>query len=261
MQDLSGRTALVTGASKGIGLEIGRALATAGAKVLLCARDAANLEAAAAALRTETGGDVVAVPGDLSTAEGVNAVVGAVEAAAGGLDILVNNAGAAPPGTIDVLTDEQWDMAINLKFRGYVRLIRAFLPGMVERGFGRIVNVAGNAGKQPDGWIITSGTMNAAIMAMTKAVGTSVADTGVTCNAVCPGPTETDRWTGMQKAFSSLHGVEESAAQQQILAGIPAGRIATVQDVAYAVQFFAMPQAGHITGESLMVDGGQVKAV
>lgn len=261
MNELAGRTALVTGASKGIGLEVGRVLATAGAKVMLCARDAAVLEAAAAGLREETGGDVVAVPGDLSTAEGVNAVAAAVEAAAGGVDILVNNAGAAPPGTIDVLTDEQWDVAINLKFRGYIRLIRAFLPGMVSRGFGRIVNVAGNAGKQPDGWIISSGTVNAAVMALTKAVGTSVAASGVTCNAVCPGPTATDRWTGMQKAYSSLHGVEESSAEQAILANIPAGRVATVQDVAYAVRFFALPQAGHITGESLMVDGGHVAAV
>jgi len=255
------KTAFVTGASKGIGLAIARALSESGCEVAMCARNADALTTAARAVSAETGGKVHVVAADLSTVEGVEQAVLSANDQLRRVDILVNVAGAAPPGTVDQLTDQQWDTAIDLKLRGFIRLTRAFLPGMVERGYGRIVNVAGNAGKQPDGWLVTAGVVNAALMALTKAVGTSVASTGVTVNAVCPGPTDTDRWAGMQKAYASLHGVTEDEARSRILDAIPAGRIATPEDVAYAVAFFASPSAGHITGESLMVDGGQVKAV
>lgn len=261
MMELTGRTALVTGGSKGIGLACGHMLSSMGVRVALCARDAEALETAAAEVRAATGGDVVVVPADLSTATGVADAVRIAEELLGQVDVLVNVAGAAPPGTIDELTDAQWDTAIELKLRGYIRLIRALLPGMVSRGFGRIVNVAGNAGKQPEGWIVTAGTVNAAVMALTKAVGTSVAASGVTVNAVCPGPTETARWAGMQNAHAGLHGLDIDASRQRILAGIPSGRISTTDEVAYAVAFFASDQARHITGESLMVDGGQVRSV
>lgn len=260
MTELQGRTALVTGGSKGIGLASGVALASQGAKVALTSRDQGQLDAAADQVRA-AGGEVATIAADLSTAAGAQAVVDGANAALGQVDILVNAAGASPPGTIDVLTDEQWDIAIDLKFRGYIRMTRAFLPGMVERGFGRIINVAGNAGKQPGAWLITSGTINAAIMAMTRAVGNSVVAKGVTVNAVCPGPTDTDRWTGMQKVFAESFDVSPDEAHAKIVSGIPAGRVATPEEVAYAVAFFASERAGHITGDALMIDGGQVGSI
>lgn len=261
MMELKGRTALVTGGSKGIGLACGHALAGMGARVALCARDADALEAAAAKVREATGAEVVVVPADLSTAEGAERAVELATELLGQIDVLVNNAGAAPPGTIDKLTDEQWDVAIELKLRGYIRLIRGALPGMVERGFGRIINIAGTAGKQPDGWLITAGTVNAAVMALTKAVATSTASTGVTVNAVCPGPTETDRWAGMQNAHAGMFGGDVDSSRSQILSAIPSGRPSTPQEVAYAAAFFAGEAATNITGQSLMVDGGLVKSV
>jgi NAD(P)-dependent dehydrogenase (short-subunit alcohol dehydrogenase family) len=261
MAELQNRTALVTGGSKGIGRAAGQALAQRGATVALCARDRGRLDTAAQELRDETGSDVRSVAADLATADGVAQAVQEANEQLGRVDILVNVAGAAPPGTVEQLTDEQWDVAIELKLRGYIRLMRAFLPGMKERGFGRIVNIAGNAGKQPDSWLLSSGTVNAAVMALTRAVGNGVAASGVTVNAVCPGPTETTRWAGLQKGYATLFGVSEDEAREQILGGIPAGRIATAEEVAFAVAFFASEQAGHITGESLMVDGGQVRGL
>jgi NAD(P)-dependent dehydrogenase (short-subunit alcohol dehydrogenase family) len=255
------RTALVTGGSKGIGLAVAHRLAASGHHVALCARDESALTEAAAAVSRSAGRSVDTVSADLSTAEGAEQAMSKARDVLGAVDILVNVAGAAPPGMIDVLTDEQWDTAIDLKLRGYIRLIRGMLPDMVDRGFGRIVNIAGNAGKQPDGWLVTSGVVNAAVIALTKAVGTTVAASGVTVNAVCPGPTETARWAGMQRAYAAMNQVTETQAEAQILAAIPAGRVATTKEIAHAVAFFVSEDAGHITGEALMVDGGHVKGI
>jgi len=254
-------TALVTGGSRGIGLAVAKRLASGGTRVALCARDEDNLIRAAEDVSGSTGQKVEIVAADLSSAAGTDAAVQEAGQKLGQVDVLVNVAGSAPAGTIDRLTDEQWDVALDLKLRGYIRLMRAVLPAMIERRFGRIVNIAGNAGKQPEGWLVTSGVVNAAVLALTKAVATSIAETGVTVNAVCPGPTETTRWAGMQKAYAELNGVSEDEARDRILAHIPAGRIATPEEVAYGVAFFAAREAGHITGEALMIDGGHVRGL
>lgn len=261
MSGSASHTALITGGSKGIGKATGHALAKAGVTVGLSARDPEALEAAAQEIRDATGGRVEIIPADLSTAEGVAEAVRVANEKLDHVDILVNVAGAAPPGTVEELTDEQWDVAIDLKFRGYVRLMRALLPGMKERGFGRVINVAGNAGKQPGGWLVSSGTVNAAIMALTRAVGSSIAASGVTVNAVCPGPTATDRWDGMQKVYAETFNKTPEQAAEELVSGIPAGRVATSEEIAHSIAFFASEEARHITGESLMVDGGQVRCI
>ncbi len=259
--ELEGRRAFVSGGSRGIGFAAAAKLAGAGAEVVICARDAGNLEKAAEEIAESTGGVVHSVPGDLSTSAGVDEVIAATLSVLGGVDVLVNVAGVSRPGRIHELTDEHWRMAIDVKLMGYIRTMRAFLPGMVERRFGRVINVAGTSGKQPDYWVLAAGTVNAAVIALSKGVSLEVAAKNVTVNVVCPGPTATSRWRGMQVAYARVAGVSEEQAAEHVLAGIPSGRIATPDDVAQAVIFFASPSAAHVTGTTLMIDGGQVRGL
>lgn len=255
---LAGRTALVSGASNGIGKATALRLAADGARVVLVARTAEPLDAVATEIGA-AGGSAVAVPGDLATAAGTAQAVADVARLAGPVDILVNVAGAAPGGTILEVDDAGWATAIDLKLLGYIRLTRALLPGMIERGWGRIVNVAGNAGRQPDGWLVTAGVVNAAVIALTRAVAGDVARHGVTVNCICPGPTDTRRWSGLRATYAKRNGLDEETATRDLLGLIPAGKIATAEEIAAAIGFFASPDAGHIVGQALVVDGGQVR--
>lgn len=252
---------MVTGGSKGIGLGVGRRLAGSGYEVVLCSRGEAALTQVVSQINSAGPGSAVGVVADLGTAAGVQVAVTRSLEILGHVDVLVNVAGAAPPGTILDLTDEQWSLALDLKLMGYVRLTRALLPGMLGRRHGRIVNIAGNAGKQPDGWLLSSGVVNAAVLAMTKAVGNAVAADGVTVNAVCPGPVDTDRWTGMVNAFAQRNGLDGAEAEQRLVSGIPSGRISTVEDVVHAVSYLVSEGAGHVTGQALLVDGGQTRGL
>lgn len=255
---LAGRTALVTGASNGIGRATALRLAADGARIVLVARTEEPLATVAAEIAA-AGGEGVPVPGDLSTAAGADATLADVARRAGPVDILVNVAGAAPGGTILEVDDTAWATAIDLKLLGYIRLSRGLLPGMIERGWGRVVNVAGNAGRQPDGWLVTAGVVNAAVIALTRAVAGDVARHGVTVNCVCPGPTDTRRWAGLRATYAKRNGLDDDTASRDLLGLIPDGRVATAEEVAAAVAFFASPEAGHIVGQALVVDGGQVR--
>lgn len=258
---LQGKVAVITGASKGIGLATAATLVREGCDVAVSARDEAGLEQAKAELTSNGSGRVVTMAVDLSTAENMDRFVEFAVGELGGVDILVNAAGSAPPGTVDTLTEDHWDLALNLKLRGFIRATRAVLPHMKTRGGGRIVNIAGTAGKQPDSWMLTSGTVNAAVLALTRAVASQVAADGITVNAVCPGPTGTQRWAGLTGFYSSLHGLDAEGAEASILESIPMGRIAAPAEVADLVAFLASERAEYVTGVSIEIDGGATRGI
>ncbi|MDA8051621.1 MAG: SDR family oxidoreductase [Rhodospirillales bacterium] len=256
---LRGRIALVTGASKGIGKAIARGLAAEGASVALAARTQSELETTAAAIHAETGSPTFAFPADLTRSEDADRLVAAVVERFGRLDILVNNAGAARGGVIERLTDEDWEAALQLKFLGYVRCVRAALPHMRRQGKGRVVNLIGNDGVKPSYWEIAPGAANAAGQNFTLSMAGQWGKENITFVAVNPGPVRTERWDGLVRAMARDMHISLEEAGKLAPRSIPIGRIAEPEEVADLVVFLASDRASFINGTMIEIDGGQQK--
>jgi NAD(P)-dependent dehydrogenase (short-subunit alcohol dehydrogenase family) len=258
---IDGSVALITGASKGIGREVARLLAQEGCRVVITARDADRLDTAADELRTETGGEIVALAGDMSRPEDVERARDATLEAFGHIDILVTCAGSSPGGLLENLTEDEWAASLNLKFMGYVRSCRAVLPHMKERGSGSVVLVVGNDGLKPSYWEMTAGAANAADLNFAASAAEQYGRHGIRVNTVNPGPVDTDRWDGLEKAFARDKGVSQDRAHELAVSSIPLGRICTPEEVANLVVFLASPRASFINGAHIPIDGGQRKAL
>ncbi len=258
---LKGKVALVTGGSKGIGKAVARGLAQEGARVAICARDRRLLEETAKHLAGETGGEILAVAGDLTRSEDVRRVVDATLQRFGRIDILVNNAGAAPGGRLLELTEEDWQQALQLKFLGYVRCMTAVIPHMVRQGGGRIVNIVGNDGVKPIGMELTPSAANAADLAVTVALAEQYGRQGICINAINPGPVQTERWDQLVSGVARMLGVSVAEAQRRAERSIPLGRICTPEEVANVAVFVASDRASFMNGALITLDGGQRKAL
>jgi len=245
---IAGKTALVTGGSKGIGYAVAEGLVAEGVRVVVSARDEAVLETAAERLG-RGGGDVVAIAADVSSAKGVRGLVDAALARVGRIDVLVANAGGPPAGLPSQLDDAAWARATELTLMSAVRLARAVLPGMRERAWGRIVNVTSLSVKQPINDLTLSNALRSAVTAFARTLANEVASEGVTVNAVAPGYTATER---LEELFA------DDYARARLLASIPAKRFATPVEVAAAAVFLCSQQAAYLTGQTLVVDGGMV---
>jgi 3-oxoacyl-[acyl-carrier protein] reductase len=258
---LTGKVAFVTGGSKGIGREVARTLANEGCDVVITARGQEQLEKTAAELSGETGRRVVAQAGDMSRSEDVDRCVQAAIAELGGIDILVTCAGSSPGGLLEELTDDDWLQSLNLKFMGYVRTVRAVVPHMAERGKGSVVLVVGNDGLKPSFWEMTAGAANAADLNFASSVADQYGPKGVRVNTVNPGPVDTDRWDGLEKAFARDLGVDQAEARRRAELSIPLGRITQPQEVAALVAFLASDLASSVHGAHIPIDGAQRKAL
>jgi 3-oxoacyl-[acyl-carrier protein] reductase len=258
---LKGRVALVTASSRGLGRAIADELAAEGVALVLCARGEAALRDARDAISRVHGVPVSAVPADLSRLEDTRRVAAAGLREHGRIDILVTNAGGPPPGPFESHGPEAWEAAVHLLLRSAVELIRAVLPGMKERRWGRIVNVTSVAVKQPVDGLILSNAVRAAVTGMARSLANEVAPHGVTVNNVLPGYTRTDRLVGLSAALAA----EKATTPGEIVAlweeQIPARRLGDPRELAALASFLASDRAGYITGQSIAVDGGLIRGI
>ena len=241
MFNLSGKTALVTGATGGIGGSIARALHAQGATVALSGTRKEVLDQLAA----ELGGRAFVVPADLSSAESVEALVPAAEAAMGGLDILVNNAGLTRDGLFMRMKDEDWDLVLRVNLDAAFRLARAAIRGMMKKRWGRIVTITSVVGTTGNAGQANYAASKAALVGMSKALAAEVASRNLTVNCVAPGFIATP-----------MTDVLNEKQREAILGTIPAGRLGVPEDIGAAVVYLASQEAGYMTGQTLHVNGG-----
>jgi NAD(P)-dependent dehydrogenase (short-subunit alcohol dehydrogenase family) len=249
---LTGRRAVVTGGSRGIGRAIARALAAEGCDVGLVARHQAELEATAAELAGESGRRIVALRADTGVDAEVEAMATRARESLGGVDILVNAAATANTGA--PLRETDLEREINVKVRGYLRCARAFAPGMAELGWGRIINISGLAARQA-GTVVGS-VRNVAVAAMTKNLADELGPSGINVTVVHPGMTRTERTPETLAAMAEARGVSVGDAEAALTATVAIGRLVTAEEVAAVVTFLASPLSVAITGDAIAAGGG-----
>ena len=244
---LDGKVALVTGGARGLGLTMATALAEAGADVALSGRSLGPAEEAASALAKATGRRAKAFAADVTSAADVERLAASVESALGPIDVLINNAGVNIRGTVDQLTEADWDSVIDTNLKGPFLCARAIGPGMVKRGWGRVVNLGSILGAVALGGRAPYASSKAGVINLTRVLALEWAGTGVTSNAICPGPFATDM---------NLPLLNDPVKYQEFVKKIPMGRWGELDELAGAVVFLASPASSFITGASLFVDGG-----
>jgi NAD(P)-dependent dehydrogenase (short-subunit alcohol dehydrogenase family) len=229
--------------------------------VAICARRQDLLDRAAKEIADGTGAEVLPISGDMSKPGDAERVVAAVIARFSRIDILVNNAGAAPGGVLLNLTEEDWTVAMQLKFLGYIRCCKAVVPHMLSQGGGRIVNIVGNDGVKPAYWELTASAANAAGLAAIQALAEQYGRHNIRINAINPGPVGTERWDGLVRAYARDMNLPLDEAARRGVGSIPLGRICTPQEVADVAVFVASDRASFMNGASITLDGGQRKAL
>lgn len=258
---LTDKIAVVGASSKGLGRAIALGLAQEGAKVTICARNSDALDATAADIRRQTGSEVLAVPTDVSQPAQVDALINAAISRFGGIDILVNNAGGPRAGRFAELAAEDYQMAVQLNLMSTINLCRAVVPVMQARGGGRIINLTSVSVKQPVDGLMLSNMARTGVIGFAKTLATEVAPDNILVNNVCPGIIFTDRIQQLATVRAEEAGITFEEALERMTADIPLGRIGEPAEFANLVVFLASERASYITGTTIQVDGGMVKAL
>jgi 3-oxoacyl-[acyl-carrier protein] reductase len=256
---LKGKRALITGASRGLGYAVARALANEGVNLAINSRDPEGINSAAQELAGDTQMPVTALPGDVSTpAVPATLIENAVEAL-GGLDILVTNSGGPPSGKFETFDDETWQQAVNLNLLSHVRLIRAALPHLRKSDAASVLTITSYSVKQPIPNLVLSNSVRAATVGLTKTLALELGSDGIRFNSILPAWTETERVHELMdyRARANATTIEEEFSRQA--QDSPLGRMGKPEEFAKAAVFLLSPAASYITGVMLTVDGGMYK--
>ena len=261
--NLQGRCAIVTGGSAGIGLACAKALGAEGVSVAIAARDEDRLGQAVGQIGAVVGADaqVVPVKADLTDAGDIRRLVRETLVQFGRIDILINNAGSAVAGSFLELEDEAFEEAWRLKLLGYIRMVRAVLPHMIERRDGRIVNIVGGAGRNPSPTFLPGGTANAALLNFTKGIARELAQHRIRINAISPGMTATERAERLLRQQAQARGISVEEARIGRTQSVPLGRLVDPGEIAALALFLVSDRAASITGTEIVVDGGSSTGV
>jgi 3-hydroxybutyrate dehydrogenase len=257
--ELTGRRAVITGGGRGIGAAVAEALVSRGAAVVVSARSTDEIEAVAAGLR-EQGGQAWAVGCDVSDPEQISALAREASEKMGGVDILVNNAGIARSAPLKSLTLDEWNRILTVNATGVFLCTQAVLPQMVERGWGRVVNIASIAGKMGAPYIAAYSASKHAVIGFTRSVAMEVATTGVTVNAVCPGYVDTPMTEASVSNIVAKTGHPAEAVMKNLRSMSPQNRLMEPEEVAYMVAGLCDERSRGVTGQALVLDGGGVQS-
>jgi 3-oxoacyl-[acyl-carrier protein] reductase len=254
---LSGKVAIVAASSKGLGKASALVLAREGARITICARTEADLEATAEEIRDETRADVLPIQADLTSAEVIKSVVAATVEHFGGVDILVDNSGGPARGKFQDLSDDDWRRAFEVVTLNFVRFVREVVPYMREKGWGRIVGIQSSSVKEPVANLDLSNGVRPGIAGLVKAVMPDLAKDGITINLVLPGVFLTDR---IRRGLAGPGGQDDKTIEAHVAAVIPMGRLGDPIELGHLVAFLASEQASYITGAVYQIDGGIIRS-
>ncbi|WP_289043605.1 SDR family oxidoreductase [uncultured Aliiroseovarius sp.] len=251
---ITGKRALICASSKGLGLGCARALAGEGVSLVMNARTEGPLMAAAEAIRAKTGVDVVTVVADVTTEDGRAALL----EAAGDVDILVTNAGGPPPGMWSDWNREDFIAAFDANMLAPIALMQALIPGMADRGWGRVVNITSQSVKSPIAVLGLSNTARTGLTGFVAGTARQVAGQGVIINNLLPGIHDTDRATALDKGVVEAQGITMDEARAARQGTIPAGRYGTIDEFGATCAFMCSQHAGFMVGQNILLDGGAV---
>lgn len=262
MATLQGKTLFITGASRGIGRETARQFLEEGTRVMICGRNGQTLEKTRAELAAQTGGEVHATVADMTKEADIARLVDAAKQKFGKVDILVNNAGQMYSGRFAVMTDAGLKEQFETKIFGFLRAIRLVVPLMQAQKWGRIVNIIGGAGKEPDPYMFGSGITNSGLLNITKSLSTEFGEDNVLINAVCPGWVATNLWQRNAQGLQQELGVKSEEEARRLAARKNSlNRFGKPEELANAIAFLCSERASYITGAALNLDGGRLKGL
>jgi 3-oxoacyl-[acyl-carrier protein] reductase len=258
---LKGKVAFVAGGSQGLGKAVAMELCREGARVAICALDDPELPKAVEEIRQATAEEIIGIPADLSNAEQARGFIRKGMEYFGTVDILVNNAGGPPDRTFLEVGDDQWDLGIRLNLMSTIIMTREVVPSLMEKRWGRIINMTSISVKQPIDGLILSNTVRSGVIGFAKTLSNELAPYNVTVNNVCPGYTMTERVRKLAIDVAQKRGSTPEAVIKGWESLIPMGRLGTPEEFAALVTFLASERSGFITGASIQIDGGYYKGI
>jgi 3-oxoacyl-[acyl-carrier protein] reductase len=252
---LKGKRAIVMAASRGLGYASALGLAREGCKLIVCSRDQARIEAAAAAITKQTNAEVKALVADVSSASEAKRLVDAAVAAYGGLEIVVHNAGGPPAGETLQMTEEQWQKAFEQNLLSFTRIVGAAAPEMKKAGYGRVITIASSSIKQPIPNLALSNALRAGVWGIAKTLSRELAPQGILVNVIAPGRIDTERIAELDQANATKSGKSIEDVRKASVGSIPLGRLGRPEELANLVVFLASQAGSYITGQAITVDG------
>lgn len=258
---IRGKVALVAAASRGLGRAVAEELAAEGASLILCARNQQTISETSEAISRATGVPTLAVEADVSVRGDITKLVNSGLQRFGRIDILVTNGGGPPAGRFEQLTAEQWESSTRLTLFSAIELARAVLPGMKQRGWGRILNITSIAVKQPVENLILSNSLRAGVTGFARTLANEVAADGITVNNILPGYTRTERVEELAQMMAEKEGITAAEFKAKWEQEIPMRRLGEPREFAALAAFLVSEKAAYITGTSVQVDGGWVRSL
>ena len=258
---LKGKIAFIAGGSQGLGKAVATQMSREGARIAICALDDPELPKAVEEIREATGGEIIGIPADLTDSEQARNFVRKGIEHYGTVDVLVNNAGGPPSKTFLEIDDDLWLFGVRLNLMSTIIMTREAVPAMMEKRWGRIINMTSVSVKQPIDGLILSNTVRSGVIGLAKTLSNELAPYNVTVNNVCPGYTMTERVRSLAVVVGEKEGTTPEAVIKKWESSVPMGRLGTPEEFAALVTFLASEQAGYITGASIQIDGGYYKGI